>query len=564
MDDIIETIEEIDNLCIARSIECDLSELYKHTQANKTDLKIISQNIRSIYGNFDDFLTNISCLKFDADIIILTECRLNKNKPIPLLANYSSYNTTRQLNQNDGVAIYIKNYLKHKIKEINLTHASCLQLEVLNNIVLCVYRSPSNTNTEGFINSLNAHLQTLNTKSKNLVIAGDINLNIKPKYNEFPYEYKNRHNYLNMLAEHGVLPGHILPTREKTCLDHYMLRLNQEKFSAFVAVLHTTITDHYTIFLSISKQKIKYNINKVTTKIDFDKAVESLLNANLSELLFCDNPNLLTYQLQQKLIDSMNKNTITTHIPKSKRIIKPWITPGILRCIKNRNKLQKQLRRDPFNQILKITYSRYRNYCNNLIKKIKRKYDRELLAKSTKNNKLLWKNIKLITYTNKTKKQNNDLLNSKSSPNEVTEHINKYFTNIGKELAQKIQSRQKQDPSVYIRGLETHPSSFVIMDTDPEEVYRVLINLKSNSAPGYDQITTKYLKHAGKEIVPIISHLANLCFAKGVFPDQLKRSIVTPVFKDGERDDISNYRPISVLPAISKILEKLINTRLIN
>jgi hypothetical protein len=65
-------------------------------------------------------------------------------------------------------------------------------------------------------------------------------------------------------------------------------------------------------------------------------------------------------------------------------------------------------------------------------------------------------------------------------------------------------------------------------------------------------------------MVPLITYLANLCFKHGVFPNYLKQAIVTPVFKSGNRSIASDYRPISVLPAISKILEKLINTRLIN
>lgn len=64
------------------------------------------------------------------------------------------------------------------------------------------------------------------------------------------------------------------------------------------------------------------------------------------------------------------------------------------------------------------------------------------------------------------------------------------------------------------------------------------------------------------QVVPIISHLANLCFRKGIFPTLLKKSIVTPVYKIGNKKDISNYRPISVLSVISKVIERLINSRL--
>lgn len=80
---------------------------------------------------------------------------------------------------------------------------------------------------------------------------------------------------------------------------------------------------------------------------------------------------------------------------------------------------------------------------------------------------------------------------------------------------------------------------------------------------GWDKISANYLKLAKEEVIPIITHLANSCFKAGIFPSLLKQSVITPVHKGGNKDDINNYRPISVLPSISKILEKLINNRLL-
>lgn len=110
IDDSLQTLREIDDIELARAVECDSTELNKYIKIQKSDLTIISQNIRSIYCNFDDFLINISTFTFEADVIVLTECRLSQNKSIPQLANYSNYYTTRQLNQNDGVVVYVKNH----------------------------------------------------------------------------------------------------------------------------------------------------------------------------------------------------------------------------------------------------------------------------------------------------------------------------------------------------------------------------------------------------------------------------------------------------------------------
>lgn len=251
----MQTLNEIDSIEIARSFECDCSELDKQINIKRTDFTMVAQNIRS---NFDDFILTLSSFKFEIDVIVLTECRLTPGIIIPHLNNYSSYNTSHHLNQNDGVVVYVKNNLKSKVREIKLSQASCLQLDILNNIVLCIYRSPSSRNTETFIDSLSSHLDGLQTQ-KNIVIAGDININIIPKDKESSYDYRNRTAYLDTLSLHGILPGHTLPTRNENCLDHFMLKLNKHNVTASIAILHTSITDHYTTLLVLSK--IKYPIS---------------------------------------------------------------------------------------------------------------------------------------------------------------------------------------------------------------------------------------------------------------------------------------------------------------
>ena len=562
MDNSLHTLKDIDKIEIAQAIECNSTELSKYLNIKKDDFTIISQNIRSILCNFDNFIVSLSNFKFETDVIILTECRLSPDKPIPQLDDYYSYATTHHLNQNDGVTIYVKKTLKHSVKEIKLLQASCLQVNILNYTILCIYRSPSNVNTDNFINSLSIHLDSLKSQ-KNIIIAGDININIKCKDSDLPYELAKRTNYLNMLAQYGILPGHTLPTRDENCLDHFMIKINTQNISAYIAILNTSITDHYTTLLTLSKTKTKHIINKTRSYIDFDQAYKYLLENNIAGLLYCNDPEVLTDLLIYKLIESINNNTIILKIPNSKHIIKPWITEGILRCIKNRNKLQKKYKNDPHNEIIKITYLRYRNHCNNLIKKTKRKYERELITKNITNNKMLWKNIKNITYTNQSNNTSVELLSIKSSPLQSVNYINEYFANIGKELAQKI----KRPPNVSCDDLNLRSpqvNSFLMMQTDEDEVKSVLMSLKTHSAPGWDNIPTLFLKHTCTDIVPVITHLANLCFSRGVFPTLLKRAIITPVFKGGDKEEISNYRPISVLPSISKIIEKLINKRLLN
>lgn len=567
MDSSLNTLNELDKFDIAQSIECQPQNFIAQNQINKSDITIVSQNIRSVYKNMDDFSLNLSALNLLPDFIVLTECWLDSSKPVPLMNNYTSYNTVHHLNQADGVIAYVHNKHTVSAKEIQLSHASCLEITCNNFIIIGIYRSPSNANAESFVNSLSLYLESIN-KHQHIFLTGDININILHKHNESSTERVNRLSYLNMLSTHSLLPGHSIPTRGVNCLDHFMLKIDKNNLKASIVVINTTITDHSMIFLKLSNVSSRAGCcKKYKTLLNIDDAIISLKNSNLQDLLTYTNPNTLAELLINKIQNCILQNTIIKLVPKSNRTIKPWMTIGILRCIQNRNNMQMKLRSDKGNEILRITYKRYRNYCNGLIRKLKRKYEREQIAKATSNPRLLWKTINNLTQHKQKQDKNLELLNVKSTPLESVNLVNNFFADIGKSLAEDIISKSFQKNTTSTNTTHTtgisHSTSFVLLETDESEVKSVLMNLKTESAPGYDNITTKFLKQANTLLVPLLTHLTNLCFREGVFPDALKLAIISPVYKSGDKGDPNNFRPISVLPAISKILEKLLNNRLI-
>lgn len=390
MDNTLTNQNELDVSVIANSFQCNIEDLSKHVKVKENDLTLVTQNIRSVYCNFDELQVALTTLKFHTDIIILTECRLDKDKPLPQLKGYTSCLTTNLLNQNDGVVAYIRNTVKFNVTEPILVHASCLQIEMDCSIILGIYRSPSNRNADDFITSLSAHISTFN-KRKNIIITGDMNINISNRILDNTYERNNKRNYLNMLAMHGLASGHNFPTRNNNCIDHFVMNLAKRSVSAHIAVFHTTITDHHMLLLVLLNQKPKYIVQKSKTIIDYNEAVLSLASKNLPDLLFCQDPDYVIDSLIYRLTEALGDNCKLLNIPKNKRCIKPWITPGILRCIRNRNKMQYNLKRNPYDKILKTSYKRYRNFCNSLIKKLKRIYDRTRISNSLKNSGMLLK-----------------------------------------------------------------------------------------------------------------------------------------------------------------------------
>ena len=92
---------------------------------------------------------------------------------------------------------------------------------------------------------------------------------------------------------------------------------------------------------------------------------------------------------------------------------------------------------------------------------------------------------------------------------------------------------------------------------------QVIKNLKNNSSVGFDEIPTFLVKQCLCHFIKPLTHIYNISFLTGTFPDMITKAKVKPLFKKKDRQDIQNYRPISILSVFSKLLEKLMHNRLL-
>ena len=138
--------------------------------------------------------------------------------------------------------------------------------------------------------------------------------------------------------------------------------------------------------------------------------------------------------------------------------------------------------------------------------------------------------------------------------------FNKFYVNIGPSLEKNIPVTQT-DPEEYLDI--PNMNSIFLASTDELEVSKIIKNLKISS-PGWDNVSSKVVKNAYQYFVRPLVHILNISLMNGHVPRELKIARVMPIFKSGDKKIISNYRPVSVLPCFSKILEKLVYKRMIN
>ncbi|KAG7309154.1 hypothetical protein JYU34_005076 [Plutella xylostella] len=551
MTDMINNVfESIDCFQVSKAFRCNPEECSSLINGTKNKLTILHQNIRSIGCNLSGFLTLAARIKIEPDLIILTESWLQSVRFPSIIDNYTYSATKINKIQNDGVVVYVKNHINARTYEPDLTDANCLVTIIdEESAVVSIYRSPSYKQLDKFIESLDSLLNTLEIY-KNVIVTGDININIRQ-------EAMNSHSsyYLDTLASHGLLSAHSYPTRESACLDHVIIRT---KLEATTLVINTSLTDHSACMLSLNDIKLK-NKKVSFKKVNLEAVSDDLSRVNFDEVYNESECNAATDRFEKIVTNIIENHSSTILLSRRKSSIKPWITPGLLRCMKNRDRLHIKARKQPDNEIIRNTYTRYRNFCNNLLKKIKQNYEKQILEKSLGNPKKTWEAINNITHFKQAKSDPYDINRVVGSKLDQLNCVNEYFANIGKTLASNIHSEHLPPDESHCKA-----ESFVILDTDVDEIIHLIQSLKTDCAPGIDGISSKIIKLNVAILCKPICHIFNLCLRNGIFPASFKSSLILPLYKSGDKSSFSNYRPISILPCLSKILEKLINNRLTN
>ena len=195
---------------------------------------------------------------------------------------------------------------------------------------------------------------------------------------------------------------------------------------------------------------------------------------------------------------------------------------------------------------------------------LSKKYYRNLCIEFRNNSKRLWKVINSLTGKNKNK---NDLVECLKIENieitqqkEIAKEFAKHFSSVGERFANKILSPDTpvQD---YINQIPRSNISLFLTPTSPGEIKRIICNLPNKKSAGFDKIHNILLKQISCAVVEPLSIIFNKSMNEGKFPQRMKLADTIPLYKAKEKYLVDNFRPISLLITLSKILEKLMHNR---
>ena len=215
-------------------------------------------------------------------------------------------------------------------------------------------------------------------------------------------------------------------------------------------------------------------------------------------------------------------------------------------------------------------YKRYCRILKNVIKIAKERYYNKILTCSNNKIKTTWNIIKNITCI----KPNSQKITSINVDGNVSfdgqiivETFNKYFLSVAQNVHVNNHNANRpsnhENPIAYLSKAFNQPFPTIILKgVSSKEIEDKMKSLKLKNSHEYDRITTKILKLSMHYVSSPLTYICNRILSSGISPTRLKFAEVKPIFKKGNKNDTSNYRPVSLLTSFSKIFESVIYNRL--
>ena len=377
------------------------------------------------------------------------------------------------------------------------------------------------------------------------------------------------------MISYNLIPKITVPTRitsnSATLIDHIYTNINKERCLA--GTLTADISDHLCNFMFIDTNKInKHRPSTVQyrqiTDDNLQQLNDKLSQHNWNGIYAIDDPDIAYnnfINIYQEYLNACMPIKVCK-FNRFKHKVEPWITKGLIKSLKTKHKLYINYIKctDPQEKLNKENkFKIFRNIYNKLIRKAKEIHWHNSFQQSKHDIKQTWRNINTLlgrhTKTSKFPdqfKNDNTIFNTNKT---IANGFNEYFVNVGPKLASRIPN-QALNPSYEMNY--NYPNSFFLTPTNSFEVTEIIKNLKAKTSTDYNYISPKIVKSNHISIAQPLAHIINISFKSGIFPQRLKVAKVVPIYKSKDECNFENYRPISLLPTFSKIIERLVYNRL--
>ena len=355
------------------------------------------------------------------------------------------------------------------------------------------------------------------------------------------------------------------PGQRESGLDH--LYSNKPDKLSPVEAEFTGMSDHKIIRVTRFSKSFKRNVRYVRKRsyknfnpVEFYRAVQEL---SWWDIYTSEDANTAGTLLTNKLSTILDKLApIKTFQVRNKYA--PWLSDRTKILIKQRNEAQK-IAADSKNLDDWRLYKNLRNAAKSRMRKERKSWEKEKLDSTHHNPSSLWQNVKgWLNWTNTgPPSQLFHLGRMVTSPAALATTMNTFFLDKVTRLRSNI-PRSNTDPLSKLREyMEGRDSTMQFRPVKPKEVLDIIKGLKNSKSTGVDFIDTAVIKLVAIEILPAVTHIVNISLTQSEFPTIWKHAKVIPLLKKDDPLIPKNYRPVALLPILSKMLEKVVFLQLV-
>ena len=430
---------------------------------------------------------------------------------------------------------------------------------------------PPNQSDQYYFDCVGRALDIYNATYEKVLLIGDLNAEEhQPCLQDFTTQYDLK----NLVKEKTCFKS----IENPSCIDLFLT--SHPKSFQGTTTISSGLSDCHKMVVTI----LKTTFSKAKPRIIYYRNYKNFDRNKFRNRLKLDLENSeSTHYLD---FENIFLNALTDQAPLKKKTLRanqaPYMTKTLRKAIMRRSALENLYHKNKTPEH-NIAYKKQRNFCSRLYKKERKKYYANININNIKDNKKFWQTVKPL-FSNKeqnskkiTLVNNGDIV---SEDMEVSEAFNSFFTNtvkslnIGENAYLLSDTDGITDPiDIALRKYEVHPSVLRIKETVSHstfsftevgltEVGEELENLNPKKANTYKNIPPRLLKENSDICSSSILRIVNNGINVSHFPDELKLADVTPVFKKEDPTNVKNYRPVSVLPVMSKVFERIMQKQI--
>ena len=524
-------------------------------------------NIQGINNKIDQVRLLLSSELNQIQILGLSETKLQNYHPDTFyeIDGYQTpFRRDRKEKEGGGILVYVKNGVQCKRRpDLENEQLECIWLEVKPIkskpfLVGQIYRPPSSGITWNEI--FEEGIENVLKEEKEMYLIGDINrdlLNcqIKKSWSDYIEPFG-----LTQLVSEATRVTSV----SKTLIDHIYSNCPENVTS--IDVPKIGLSDHFPIFFTrkmhVQPPKGKHYTISYRSFKNFDEAkfVNDLKNVPWDIIHIFDETNDILATWSDLFLDVVDANVpIKQHRVKRKNQPQ-WITPELLESIKTRDR-HKSLGNEH-------EYKYWRNKVTNMIRKAKQEKYQTYIDMHKGKPGSIYKLFQEVGAGKGCQRRsgiasvNIDENKATEDPAMITNAFNDFFVNVASKIKEPITPSNHDKLKEFCSSKISKDTSFVIPTINKEKVLKYLSIVDVSKATGTDNIGARLLKLAATHIAEDITFICNSSIDSNCFPDKWKEAKVSPLHKNGPIEEINNYRPISILPVLSKVLEKHVSDSL--